>query len=60
MNVFNKHAPLKYKYLGANDCPFINRNLCKVIMICSKLRNTLNKVKLALHIKDKGTFVPHS
>ena len=43
--ILNKHAPLKKKYIRANNSPFINKPLCKAIMIRSKLRNKYLKLK---------------
>ena len=45
MNVLNKHAPIKFKYVRANDGPFMTKQLRKAIMVRSKLRNKLNKLK---------------
>ena len=45
MTVFNKHAPLKTKYVRANDGPFMTKNLRKAMMSRSNLRNKLNKNK---------------
>ena len=41
--VFNKHAPLKFKYVRANESPFMTKELRKAIMLRSKLKNQLNK-----------------
>ena len=43
MEVFNKHAPIKFKYSRANNNPFMTKALRKAIMFRSKLRNKLNK-----------------
>ena len=40
-----KHVPLKQKYLRANQGPFMTKELQKAIMLRSKLRNSLNKLK---------------
>ena len=45
MNIFDKHAPLKLKYVRANDSPFMTKDLRKAIMVRSKLKNRLNKEK---------------
>ena len=45
MEVLNRHAPLKIKYLRANDGPFMTKVLRKAIMLRSKMRNRLNKVR---------------
>ena len=38
-NVFNKYAPIKRKYVRANDAPFMTKELHKTIMKRSGLRN---------------------
>ena len=43
LEVFNKEAPIKKKYLRANEAPFMNRKLKKAIIIRSRLRNTFLK-----------------
>ena len=43
MELLNKHAPIKFRYFRANDKPFMTKELHKAIMLCSKLRNRLNK-----------------
>ena len=45
MNIFNKHVPIKLKYIRANDGPFMNKELRKEIMIRSKLKNIFNRGK---------------
>ena len=45
MEVLERHAPLKQKYIRANQAPFMNNELQKAIMLRSKLRNRLNKLK---------------
>ena len=45
LKVLNKHAPIKMKYLRANHSPFVNKELSKVIMLRSKLRNQSLKCK---------------
>ena len=39
MNHLNKHAPMKKKYVRANNSPFMNKNLCKAFMNRSRLKN---------------------
>ena len=39
----NKQAPLKQKYIRANDEPFMSKNLRKAIMKRSRLKNRFNK-----------------
>ena len=41
----NKHAPMKTKYLRANNSPFMNKELTKVIMVRSRLKNKSLKLK---------------
>ena len=45
MDIFSKHAPLKFKYVRANQGPFMTTKLRKAVMTRSKLRNILNKDK---------------
>ena len=37
--ILKKHAPLKSKQVRGNHAPFMNKELCKVIMNKSRLRN---------------------
>ena len=39
ISLVNKHIPLRYKYIRANQCPFMNKALRKAMMIRSKLKN---------------------
>ena len=39
MEVLNTHAPMKLKYVRANNAPFMNKNISKAIMKRSRLRN---------------------
>ena len=39
IEVLNKHAPMKQKYLRANQGRFMTKNLHKAIMKHSRLRN---------------------
>ena len=41
----NKHAPLKRRYVRANNSPFMNKELYKAIMVRSRLRNKPLKLK---------------
>ena len=41
--VLNRHAPLKKKYVRANDGPFMTKALRKSIMLRTQLRNKYNK-----------------
>ena len=43
--IFNKHAPIKRKYVRANEAPFMTKGLHKAIMKRSKLRNKFLKSK---------------
>ena len=44
-HIFNKHAPIKRKYIRANEAPFMTKDLHKAIMKRSKLRNKFLKSK---------------
>ena len=46
LNVLNKFAPLKKKYLSANQSRFVNKELNKVIMQRSRLHNKYLKDKI--------------
>ena len=41
--VLDKHAPIKKKYVRADDKPFMTRALRKAVMLRSRLRNRYNK-----------------
>ena len=41
----NIHAPIKRKYIRANESPFMTKELRKAIMVRSKLKNKFNKIK---------------
>ena len=43
MDLLNKHAPMKVKYVRANNAPFMNKVLSKAIMTRSRLRNKFIK-----------------
>ena len=45
MNLLNKYAPIKCKYLRANDGPFMNKELRKTVMFRSRRKNNYNKDK---------------
>ena len=45
MYILDKHAPIKYKYLRANDSPFMTKKLRKEVMQRSKLKNIYNREK---------------
>ena len=39
ISLIDKHAPLKEKYIRANNAPFMNKNLSEAFMTRSRLRN---------------------
>ena len=45
MITLNNHAPVKIKYIRANNFPFMNNELPKAIMVRSRLRNKYLKLK---------------
>ena len=45
MDIFDRHAPLKLKYVRSNQVPFMTKELRKAGMTRSKLRNEFNKIK---------------
>ena len=45
--VVSRHAPLKKKYVRANDAPFMTKALWKAVMLRSRLRNKYNQNKVA-------------
>ena len=45
MMTLNNHAPMKIKYIRANNSPFMNNELSKAIMVRSRLRNKSIKLK---------------
>ena len=44
MRILKRHAPLKQKYIRANNAPFMTKELRKAIMNRSKLKNKSNSV----------------
>ena len=46
MKVLDKYAPIKLKYLRANDDPFLNKMLRKEVMLRSKLKISITEIKL--------------
>ena len=44
MMTLNTHAPMKTKYIRANNSPFMNNELSKTIMVRSRLRNKYLKL----------------
>ena len=55
-NVLNKHAPVKKKYLRANDSPFMTKNLRKMIMNRSRYKNAYTKNKTVENWENIGNF----
>ena len=45
LHVLNIHAPQKKKYIRADNAPFMTKDLCKAIMVRSRLRNKYLKTK---------------
>ena len=45
LHILNIHAPQKKKYIRANNAPFMTKDLCKAIMVRSRLRNKYLKTK---------------
>ena len=45
LSVLNKHAPIKYKYIRANNSSYMTKSLRKEIMLRSRLRNKFLKTK---------------
>ena len=45
MGLINAYAPIKYKYIRANEAPFMNKEFKKAIMVRSKLKNIYNREK---------------
>ena len=39
LSTLNEHAPMKKRYIRANNAPFMNKELCKAIMSKSRLRS---------------------
>ena len=52
LNTLNKHAPLKHKYVRANQAPYMNKNLHKAVMNRSRLRNKFLKTKSVADRKE--------
>ena len=50
MDILNKHAPIKQKYIRANEAPFMNKDYKKAIMVRSKLRNNYHKTPNTLNL----------
>ena len=54
--ILNKHAPMKQKYLRANQGRFMTKNLHKAMIKRSRLRNTFLKY-LEKNTKNNEAFV---
>ena len=52
-HIFNKHAPIKRKYIRANEAPFMTKDLHKAIMKRSKLRNKFLKSR---NLSDRKNY----
>ena len=51
-NIFNKYAPIKKKYVRANEAPFMTKELPKAIMKRSRLRNKFLKERAETNQKN--------
>ena len=64
LSVLNKHAPIKYKYIQANNCSYMTKSLRKEIMLCPRLHNKFLKTKTEeskqLHNKQQNLCVYNS
>ncbi len=59
MNILNKHAPLKQKYIRANESCFMNKTLKKAVMQRTKLKNKYlknNTTKNKLEYKKQRNY----
>ena len=45
ISTLDKHAPNKIRYIRANNSAFMNKSLCKAIMVRSRLRNRFLRLK---------------
>ena len=52
LSIFNKYAPIKKKYIRANEAPFMTKNLRREIMKRSRLRNKYLKSKFLTDRKN--------
>ena len=52
-HIFDKHAPIKRKYIRANEAPFMTKDLHKAIMKRSKLRNKFLKSR---NLSDRKNY----
>ena len=49
LSITNKHAPFKSQMIIENQAPFMTKELSKLIMIRSRLRNKFNRHKTGEH-----------
>ena len=54
-NIFNRHVPIKKKYIRANEAPFMSKELHKAIMKRSRLRNIFLKHRTDTNKKNYST-----
>ena len=54
--IFNKHAPIRKKYLQANEAPFMTKELQNAIVKRARYRNKFLKVK----VKQAGKIIKFS
>ena len=45
LKTFEAHEPMRKRYIRANNSPFMNKELCKAIMVRSRLHNKFLKSK---------------
>ena len=60
LNLLNKHAPLKKKFVRGNQATYMTKQLRKAIMRLSELESKLLKIallKIKLNSKNKRVFV---
>ena len=53
--IFNRHVPIKKKYIRANEAPFMSKELHKAIMKRSRLRNKFLKHRTDTNEKNYST-----
>ena len=54
-DIFNRHVPIKNKYIRAKDAPFMPKELQKTMMTRSRLRNIFLKHRTDTNNKDYST-----
>ena len=62
-NMLNRQAPLKKKYLRANDGPYMTKQLRKAIMTRSRLKSIFNRTRANenwIAYKSKETYASKS